>query len=50
MVTGGWLWQWIGEYLLGCAGGGNLSVRAVLRCIGALRLGWYLRPYGSSRV
>jgi hypothetical protein len=28
-VTGGLLWQWIGEHLSGCDGGGGLGVRAV---------------------
>jgi len=29
MVTGGLLWQWIGEHPPGCGGGGGLGLRAI---------------------
>ena len=47
MVTDGLHWQWMGEHLPGCGGGGGLGVRAAFK-FGALRLG-YLWLYGSSR-
>jgi len=37
MVTGGLLWQWIGEHLPGCGGGEGLGVRADFY-FGSLRL------------